>query len=169
MLPPFDQTGTHDPISCFDCHETSGHGAANSGMLYTETYFRDGTQNPGFGAAQQTFCTRCHNWNYYGGGMAGSRFSRHLESSHTVAGGQTMACRGCHAGIYDNDLMPACDNGSGLGTIHGTSFSFGVCSPTPGVKPKALLQGGHLKGWRSASATSGTCYANCHHSSGQNY
>ncbi len=169
MLPPFNQTSIHNPISCFDCHETSGHGAPNSGMLYTETYFRDVTQNASFGTAQQTFCTRCHDWNYYGGGSNGSRFSRHRETDHTLAGGQSMSCRGCHAGIYDNDLMPTCGNGAGVGTIHGTSFPFAACSPTPGVRPKALLQGGHLKGWRSTSATSATCYANCHHSSGQNY
>jgi len=171
MLPPFNQTATHDVVSCFDCHEANGHGGGNSGLLYTETYFREPVPNANFGAAQQTFCGRCHDPNTYLSASEGSRFGLHDKDDHarpTAGDDNWRGCRGCHSGDYDEDGMTTCNNGSGTGNIHGSSFAYSSCSPTPSVSPKAFLFGGYLKGWTTQSSTS-YCYANCHHPSGVNY
>ncbi|UCE23406.1 MAG: hypothetical protein JSU74_08865 [Candidatus Zixiibacteriota bacterium] len=173
MLPPFNQTAAHDLISCFDCHETSGHGSANSGMLLIETYFREPVPGTLFPSAQRAFCTRCHNENYYVlDSRTGTRFENHDRRSHTEPGGSGrngQSCRGCHAGIYDADEEPTCANGSGIGNIHGSNFSYLACAATPGEFPAAFLFGGHLKGWEQLSATENQCYANCHHPNGKTY
>ncbi|MEW6050980.1 MAG: hypothetical protein AB1644_07970 [Candidatus Zixiibacteriota bacterium] len=171
MLPPFNQT-THDLISCFDCHETSGHGSVNSGMLLEETYFREVTPNPNFATSQRNFCGRCHDINVYTNNAQNSRFPEHTEGPHNSPSGSgqnTMACRGCHAGIYDTDQLPACDNNSGIGRIHGYSFTYPSCAATPGTQPPRFLTGGYLKGWRVKNASNNTCFANCHHPNGEDY
>jgi predicted CXXCH cytochrome family protein len=171
MLPPFNQV-THDVISCFDCHETSGHGSPNTGMLVTETYFRDVNPNANFGPAQRTFCTRCHDPNVYTQSASGSRFHEHTVDDHannTGGSSNAMSCRGCHAGIYNLSQVSGCDNGSGIGRIHGYTQTYGACSPTVGSRAGKFLFGGYLKGWRFTDATHSTCYANCHHPDGQDY
>lgn len=173
MLPPFNQTSNHDLISCFDCHETNGHGVGTSGMLINETYFREPTEHPNFGDAQRLFCGTCHDESIYvfNGGNA-SRFGEHDEGPHArpQGGGQnTQSCRGCHAGIYDSDQDPTCDNGSRIGLIHGMDLTFGACSPTPGSVSRHFIGGGFVSGWREDSPSSSTCFANCHHPSGENY
>ena len=173
LLPPFNQTQAHDPISCFDCHETSGHGSANTGMLLVETYFREATLHPSFWTAQQEFCGRCHNLTYYTQSPAGvSRFENHDKPPHVEPGGvakNSLSCRGCHAGIYDYDQDTGCDNASGIGRIHGYTHINSACSPTPGTQPAAFLFGGYMNGWQFIDAQNGMCYANCHHSAGVNY
>lgn len=173
LLPPFNQTAAHDLISCFDCHETSGHGSDNSGMLYVETYFREPVPGTLFPSGQREFCGRCHNEQYYVISPQGvSRFENHDRRSHTDPGGQGRnghSCRGCHAGIYDVDDEPTCDNGAGIGHIHGSNFAYPICSATPVQAPSAFLFGGYLKGWQPISATESECYANCHHPNGKVY
>ena len=173
MLPPFNQTSIHDVISCFDCHETNGHGFGNSGMLLTETFFREPVQNPNFASAQRALCGTCHDESVYiFSSEPASRFTDHDKGPHAQpqGGGQNnQACRGCHAGIYDSDLDPTCDNGSGIGLIHGVDHTFGACSPTPGSISKHFIVGGYISGWQENSPTSSTCYANCHHASGEGY
>ncbi|MFQ6007851.1 MAG: cytochrome c3 family protein [Candidatus Zixiibacteriota bacterium] len=173
MLPPFNQTATHDLISCFDCHETSGHGSNNSGMLRTETYFREPSPHPSFEDGQRAFCTRCHNEQYYiFDTRNASRFDKHDKRPHIGQGGGNInrhSCRGCHAGIYDVDQDAGCDNGAGIGNIHGYTFTYQSCSPTAGVTPKSFLFGGYLKGWKVVDSQKNKCYANCHHSNGKEY
>ena len=174
LLPPFNQAATHDLISCFDCHETSGHGGANSGNLRTETYFRYLSPQPGFADAQRTFCGRCHDLNVYTVNPEFSRFKNHDESAHLDAGGSdqnrnAMSCRGCHSGIYDYDLNTSCNNGSGIGKIHGSAYANPACSPTPGTQPPSLILGGYVSGWKVKDAQKNLCYANCHHRTGQEY
>lgn len=173
MEPPFNQTSTHDLISCFDCHVTNGHGSDTTGMLLEETYFREASVNASYWSAQQDFCSRCHNRTTYTAASEGlSRFEDHDRQSHVAPGGAArnqLSCRGCHAGSYDLSQDPGCDNGSRIGSIHGSDFSYGACSPTPAVTPEGFIFGGHVKGWESVSATESLCYANCHHSNGVNY
>ncbi len=173
MLPPFNQTALHDVISCFDCHETTGHGSDNSGMLYVETYFREPVIGTLFPSAQRQFCVRCHDENYYVFNSENvSRFADHDRRAHTDPGGagrNGQSCRGCHAGRYDDDQDPACDNGSGIGNIHGSNYIFPPCSPTAGAPSHAFIFGGHISGWEEVDATTSTCYANCHHPTGEDY
>ncbi|UCD62521.1 MAG: cytochrome c3 family protein, partial [Candidatus Zixiibacteriota bacterium] len=173
LLPPFNQTAAHDLISCFDCHETSGHGSGNSGMLYVETYFREPVPGTLFPDGQRQFCVRCHNEQYYVIDPTGvSRFENHDRRAHTNPGGSGrngQSCRGCHAGIYDNDEVPTCDNGAGIGNIHGSNYTYTACAATPGQTPPAFLFGGYLKGWEQVSPTENQCYANCHHPNGKGY
>jgi len=173
MQPPFNQGGVHDVISCFDCHETSGHGSQNSGMLVEETYFREPTLHPAFADAQKVFCIRCHDDRFYiDGSGKGSRFEKHDKGPHVGMGSEDsnqMSCRGCHAGIYDMDDDPGCGNGSGVGRIHGFTHVYSGCSATPGQNPPAFLFGGHLKGWEKISESKNNCYANCHHPDGEDY
>jgi hypothetical protein len=175
MLPPFNQV-THDVISCFDCHETSGHGSDNTGMLVTETYFRDATVNPNFESAERTFCGRCHDLNVYTSNASDSRFPQHTVAAHEGGAGSggggasnTTSCRGCHAGIYNQSLVAGCDNGSGTGRIHGYTQTYGACSATPGSQAGHFLFGGYLNGWKVVDPTHNMCYANCHHPEGQDY
>jgi len=173
LEPPFNQTALHDLISCFDCHQTNGHGSDTSGLLLTETYFRNAALNPSYSAAQRQFCGTCHSDLYYTSDSEGhSRFKSHDRTAHVEPGGQArngQSCRGCHAGIYDADQDPVCDNGSRIGSIHGSNYMYGSCSPTPGVTPVAFLFGGYLNGWHVANTEKNECYANCHHGSGQEY
>ena len=176
MLPPFNQTALHDKISCFDCHESNGHGGANSGLLRTETYYRDPNppQNANFRTGQRAFCGLCHDVTVYTNNASGSSFQGHTESPHvnpSSADNNYMSCRGCHAGVYDADALTTCNNGSTFGSIHGSSYAYpsGCNSSTVGLQPPAFLFGGYLKGFRSSGANTGTCYANCHHSNGQSF
>ena len=174
MEPPWNQTpGAHDVISCFDCHLANGHGGDFSGMLREETYYKEATPNPDFGAAAKSFCTRCHKSSVYLGTGDGSRFGEHNRRSHSAAGvgGRNQyGCRGCHAGIYEDDGDPGCENGSGWLTIHGGSFVWPPCSQTPSSQSLKFLLGGYLSGWEQSTPTQATCYGGgCHHSEGQSY
>ena len=171
LLPPFNQSANHDLISCFDCHQTTAHGSANSGILRDETYFRQPTLSSSFANAQKNFCGRCHNLQYYISYSNGvSRFSDHNRSPHVggMGGGgggmskNDMSCRGCHAGIYDYDNDASCDNGAGIGRIHGYTHTNLACAKTPGTNPPAFLFGGYISGWKVKDANTNTCYAKCH-------
>ncbi len=172
MLPPFNQSSNHDLISCFDCHETSGHGGSNSGILREETYFRYPSPQGGFANAQRSFCGRCHDLNVYTSNSEFSRFKGHVESAHLNPGSSdenSMSCRGCHSGIYDLDQNAACSNGSGAGSIHGSNYTNPACSPTPGTQSPSFIFGGYITGWKVQDTQKNLCYANCHHATGQEY
>ena len=174
---PWNQTaGTHNLISCFDCHIANGHGGNFSGMLRNETYYNEPAVNPDFDIAMQGFCTRCHKAAIYSQGdkgSEGSRFNKHTEGEHlpnNQGGRNEYGCRGCHAGIYDDDGNSGCENGSARGTIHGGNFTWPGCSKTPGSLSLRFLLGGYLSGWNQDSPTQATCYGgSCHHFNGVHY
>lgn len=174
MNPPWNQTlNSHNKISCFDCHAVNGHGGNFSGMLRRETYYKDPVVNSSFANAQKNFCSTCHKLTSYYLSSNGSRFPNHDERPHlTVADGgrNKYGCRGCHAGIYDDDGNLACDNGSGTNSIHGGNFTWPVCSKSSGSISKRFMQGGYLSGWADGSAGNASCWGgSCHHNNGVNY
>jgi len=174
MEPPWNQTpGSHDLISCFDCHEANGHGGSYTGMLRVETYYDEPTVNPDLDIAMKVFCTRCHKASVYVQGGNGSRFQKHSKRPHLPeddGGKNKYGCRGCHAGIYDDDANAGCENGAGVGVIHGGSFTWPACSKTPGSQTLRFLLGGYLSGWKQKSSTKATCYGgSCHHTNGKDY
>lgn len=174
MNPPWNQiANTHNRISCFDCHAVNGHGGNFSGILRRETYYKDPVVNPNFANAEKNFCTICHKLTSYYLGSGGSRLNEHDKSEHrTVADGgrNQYGCRGCHAGIYENDANLACDNGSARGTIHGGNFTWPICSKSPGSVSKRFMVGGYLSGWQEGTVNNATCWGGgCHHSNGVRY
>jgi predicted CXXCH cytochrome family protein len=155
MEPPWNQNSTHDVISCFDCHGSSGHGSANQRMLRTSIDF-DGLEAAvdrasipaSVGSAVETFCTLCHKYAVYIDARApenvGSVFESHggAVSNHTAAGQNEMGCMGCHGGIKElSGGVPAAGNGSSRGNIHGGSFSW------PQEAAETFMVGGFLSDW----------------------
>jgi len=174
MNQPWNQTlNSHNKISCFDCHAVNGHGGNYSGLLRRETYYKDPVVNPNFANAQRDFCGICHKLSSYYYSSNGSRLENHDERRHrTVADGgrNKYGCRGCHAGIYDDDGNLTCENGSALNTIHGGSFTWPVCSKSSGSDSKRFLVGGYLSGWQDGTKDNATCWGgSCHHSNGTDY
>ncbi len=159
MVVPWNQAAnTHNVISCFDCHEAwSGHGNTNRYMLRTNV----GTiASPNYGG-QRDLCLRCHKLSVYETNGTGSRFVDHSRGQHVFSGGNTMACRGCHAGLVESDGATVA-NGS-PGNIHGGSWTWpaGTGAQTPGITTKAFLYGGWLGG---LNPTAGNCYGgDCAH------
>jgi hypothetical protein len=108
----------------------------------------------------------------FGSEGSGTRFEAHDKGPHAQPQGgaqNQQTCRGCHAGIYDSDQDPTCDNGSRIGSIHGIERTWTACSPTAGQISQMFLVGGYLNGWEDDQVGPPTCYANCHHPSGETY
>lgn len=163
MAAPWNQTAnTHNVISCFDCHIAagSGHGDVNPYMLRANV----GTIAAPNYTGQRDLCIRCHKTTAYETATSGSRFPDHDQGQHTLSGGNTYACRGCHAGLVDADGAAAVANGA-PGSIHGGNFTWPAGSKTPGTATQRYMYGGWLAGWQS-----GTCYGgNCNHANGKTY
>ncbi|MHB0980203.1 MAG: Ig-like domain-containing protein [Thermoleophilia bacterium] len=163
MVAPWNQVAnTHNVISCFDCHIAagSGHGDVNPYMLRTNV----GTIAAPNYTGQRDLCVRCHKTTVYQTTTSGSRFADHKQGQHTLSGGNTYACRGCHAGLVDNDKNTSVANGA-PGNIHGGNFTWPTGSKTPGTSTQRYMYGGWLGGWQS-----GTCYGgNCNHTNGRAY
>jgi predicted CXXCH cytochrome family protein len=148
-------------ITCYDCHETTGHGSANQRMLRTSVDFDSmaaGSSTAAIALAVQDFCTQCHDTLIYKDGGAGSRFTSHNVSKHVSNSDNLLGCMGCHAGIFNDTAIP--DNGSAPGNVHGRSFPWPSQSPTSGTISDHFMVGGYINGW-----VDGGCYGgNCNHS-----
>ena len=172
-LPWNQNANSHDLISCFDCHIANAHGGDFTGMLREETYYKDAIMNSDFDIAMRDFCTRCHKALTYVQTGDGSRLDEHYRGSHQAmgeGGKNEHGCRGCHAGIYDDDANAGCDNGSARGIIHGGSFTWPVCSETPASQSLKFMSGGYLGGWEQQTDSLATCYGgSCHHRNGVDY
>ncbi len=152
---------SHDVISCFDCHETTGHGSDNQRMLRTFVNFDSmiaGSPSSTIGGQVQTFCTLCHKSSVYMGDDSPSRFTAHNVTKHRSTSDNPLGCMGCHAGVLNETGIA--DNGSAPGNIHGGSFSWPSQSPTSGTTVEHFVLGGYINGWEP-----GGCYGgNCNHS-----
>lgn len=149
-------------ITCFDCHETTGHGSANQRMLRTSVDFDSmmaGSPSSTIAGQVQTFCILCHRTAVYISGSAGSRFTSHNIMKHVSTTDNVLGCMGCHAGVLNETGIP--DNGSAPGNIHGGNFQWPAQSPTSGTIPDHFILGGYINGW-----VDGGCYGgNCNHTS----
>jgi|GEM_PF-1218137 len=158
MVAPWNQVaGSHNVVSCFDCHIAagSGHGGANPYMLRVNV----GTKAAPNFTGQRDLCVLCHKQSVYETNDAGSRFSRHDINQHKLAA-NTLGCRGCHAGLTDQDGL-ASSNGS-PGSIHGGNFTWPAGSKTPTVVVgRSFMYGGWLSG---SDTTAMQCYGGvCNH------
>ncbi len=174
MEPPWNQTAnSHDLISCFDCHIANAHGADSTGMLREETHYKDATVHVDFDIGMKNLCIRCHKASVYVAGGAGSRLgTNHGRSSHQAeddGGKSEYGCRGCHAGVYDDDRNTGCDNGSGIAVIHGGDFTWPSCSETPASQSLRFILGGYISGWEQDSTVSHCYGGSCHHRNGVDY
>jgi hypothetical protein len=154
MVPPWNQGGTHDLISCFDCHVTSvGHGGTFEAMGRTDL---------STAAGQRDLCVHCHAQAVYQGsgeGSAdGSRFADHYRGVHQLApsggGRNPQGCRACHAGLANNSGLTA--NGS-PGNIHGGNYTWGE-GPSAGSIVQHFMYGGYLSGWSPGTCWAGSCH-----------
>lgn len=155
-LDPVDSSFTHGvrtpdrSVTCFDCHvTTAGHGGANADAGRTDFSSVNG---------QRELCLTCHNALVYEGGTPGSRFGEHGASGHTLSGGNSLSCRGCHAGTQDRSGLS--ESNGAPGNIHGGSFTWPGSSPTPDSPTGHFLYGGWLSGWVDGTCWAGTCHRN---------
>ncbi len=182
---PWNQDATHDQISCFDCHEASGHGGSNQRMLRTAIDFESpqgmeaagnegnpGLLPAGMGATVETFCTSCHKASVYvtpkaagfsDSKVAGSIFQYHGDSrqQHSAAGGNELGCMGCHGGIVNFGDQPQGGgsyyyNGAARGNIHGGSFDWSTTTSFASGLTEHFMLGGWIGGWQ-ISGSSGEC------------
>jgi predicted CXXCH cytochrome family protein len=173
MEPPWNQTATHNVISCFDCHNANGHGASNQRMIRASVDFdamAAGTITNG--APVETFCLLCHKSSIYLTGSndnnVGSRFEKHPggQNQHGAGGGNELGCMGCHGGTV-NWSSYATSNGSAPGNTHGSNYVW-LGTRSSGSTPLSFMLGGWLSGWKNT----GQCWGgNCNHETknGQNY
>jgi hypothetical protein len=181
MVAPWNQSATHDRISCFDCHAANGHGADNQRMLLSAIDFDKiaaATSHADLsladGIAVESFCTRCHKSGVYltSGSPrdVGSRFGAHGDgrNQHTagLSGARNrLGCMGCHAGTADLSGL-ASSNGAQPGRIHGGSFTWPAGSRAAGTNTQYFVAGGYVRGWRLVeNAVKGACSAgttSCH-------
>ncbi len=166
MDPPWNQDASHDVISCFDCHGTSGHGSSNQRMLRTSIDLdtMEATTNKtnlpaGMGSTVDTFCTLCHKASVYvsasDSGAVGSIFELHgaSQQQHGSSGQNELGCLGCHAGIVNLGRIP--DNGTARGNIHGGSFTWPSGTFSSGTTTEHFMLGGWINGWDSGLNSKG--------------
>lgn len=173
MEPPWNQTATHNVISCFDCHYANGHGGPNQRMIRSAVDFdamAAGTITNG--VPVETFCLTCHKSSIYLTGSnannVGSRYEYHPggQNQHGASGGNELGCMGCHGGTV-NFSSYAWSNGATPGNTHGSSYVWGG-TRSSGSVPQSFMLGGWLSGWRNT----GQCWGgDCNHDTknGQNY
>jgi len=171
MEPPWD-TQAANQITCFDCHETTGHGSANQRMLRTaidlatmETTTTPSSLPAGMGLTVETFCTLCHKASEYVAGAANSKFEYHgvNQNQHRAAGGNELGCLGCHGGIVN--FGGVADNGSARGNIHGGSFQWPSDTWSANSFTDAFIVGGWISGWQAntSSGNDGCGGGDCNH------
>ena len=170
MEAPWDTGGPHT-ISCFDCHDLSGHGAPNQRMLRTPVdvdALATGTLTTTLGDQIEVYCTECHKYDEYGTtGTAGgnSKFEYHgsNQNQHGSGGGNDMGCMGCHGGIRDESGISG--NGSAAGNIHGGGYSWGSNSWSIGSATQFFMVGGWNSGWElnTSAGKSGCGGGTCNH------
>jgi hypothetical protein len=124
----------------------------------------------------EVFCTKCHNPNVYVTGTTNqaSVMEKHgaNQQQHSAAGGNQLACMGCHGGFIDQNGGVVADNGAWNGNIHGVAWdwetdgglTFGSKN-WPGTPPadsvaNNFMIGGWLSGWSAAGECGG---GNCNH------
>ncbi len=182
MQAPWNQTSNaHDVITCFDCHETTGHGSVNQRFLLDAIDFdtmvatTNGSNLPnGMGASVESFCSRCHSSSVYvteqNPQQAGSLFDEHGQGKkdHSAANGNELGCMACHGGI--TNLSGISDNGALPGNLHGSSFTWpnGSGGTSAGTSTEFFLLGGYVNGWDiNANRDQASCWGGgCHHNSG---
>lgn len=172
MAPPWNQVGDHDQISCFDCHDTSGHGSSNQRMLRDSIDFAtmEATSDPrnlpdGMGLTVETFCTTCHQSSVYVSGGSGSKYEYHgsNQNQHSAAGGNELGCMGCHGGVVN---FGGVINNASHGNIHGGSFTWGSDSWALNSSSKFFMVGGWISGWKenTSAGNNGCGGGDCNHS-----
>ena len=173
MVAPWNQTATHDPISCFDCHAANGHGNANQRMILTaidfDSMLNSSTPTTALGTSVETFCGRCHKSSVYvtasNPTTVGSRFSEHGagKEDHTPAQEAKLGCMSCHAGTRNLSGQSTYSNGAAPGAIHGGNFVWpaGAGGSYANAPTDAFLMGGYLRGWYRTT-NGGSCTAQCH-------
>jgi predicted CXXCH cytochrome family protein len=186
MEPPWNQDSTHDVISCFDCHGTSGHGSSNQRMLRIAIDL-DGVEaagaagNPdllpaGSGAAVEDFCSLCHKASVYlldgDPEAAGSIFEYHGSGTFQHRAQNSghpnyMGCMGCHGGIVCfNAGTPPDGNGAARGNIHGGNFIWPAWTFSSGDATEHFMVGGYMSGWHTVGSTGECGGGACAHKGG---
>jgi hypothetical protein len=170
----------HDKITCFDCHQFTGHGTTYQRMLLDPIDFdtmeatTDKSNLPdGMGVTVEVFCCRCHLSTEYRDGGANSIFEYHgtNQNQHRALGGNELGCMGCHGGIvnmWHNKGTPL-PNGHARGNIHGGSYTWGPDSFADGTATQYFLVGGWLSGWNIVGGMGNCEGGDCAHSSGKDY
>jgi len=170
MEAPWDTGGPHK-ITCFDCHDLSGHGAPNQRMLRVSIdldTMEAGSSTTTIGTTVEDFCTLCHKpAEYASGGSAGgnSKFEFHPSNTgnHGAGSGNELGCMGCHGGISDEGGISA--NGSARGNIHGGSYQWPSDSWAIGEQSQFFMVGGYISGWKynTSAGKSGCGGGTCSH------
>lgn len=145
---PWNQSGAHDVISCFDCHFTNIHGSGNPYAVLRNISTASGIAG---------FCQRCHMSSVYTGGGDGSNATTvHSRSAHHG----DYDCMNCHA--YFQDLSAdGIDNGAQPGIIHGSNYIWPSNAKTPNVATDRFMLGGFLSG---QDVSQRECYGgSCNH------
>lgn len=174
MEPPWNQAGDHDVISCFDCHEASGHGGANQRMLRNAIDFDTmesatvkGDLPAGMGVSVEAFCIRCHKSSEYVSGGSNSIFEFHgaNQNQHRGSASNELGCMGCHGGIVNmwHDKGTPLPNGHARGNIHGGNFTWGADSFADGTATEHFMVGGWNSGWQIVGSTGYCRGGDCNH------
>jgi hypothetical protein len=188
---PWNQDSTHDVISCFDCHEATGHGGQYQRMIRDPIDFdtMETTTVPsnlpaGMGATVETFCTSCHKASVYVSSndpeSVGSIFEYHGagQNQHRAAGGNELGCMGCHGGIVNFGDQPQgggpyYDNAAARGNIHGGNFDWSTTTSFATGPTEHFMLGGWIGGWQISGASGECSGGDCNHGgtkkAGQDY
>jgi hypothetical protein len=178
MAAPWNQSGGHNQITCFDCHETNGHGAAYPRMIIDNINFNalESASPPSTEqTAIHTFCTRCHQAAVYIDSRnpddAGSAFAWHAKGQNGHGPGNDQACYACHAGLADWGGTHA--NGAARGNTHGATFTWpGTTNytETQNKPTKFFMLGGYItEYWADEAGAQIYCAGGpCGHAGGRN-
>lgn len=174
MEPPWNQASNHDMITCFDCHETNGHGAPYQRMVIDSINF-DGLEGGAIATEQQPiidFCTRCHQTAVYidsrGPEDIGSAFAWHAKGQAGHGANNDQACYACHSGV--GDWGSGSPTGAARGNTHGTSFTWpGTTNytETQNKPTKFFMVGGYITEYWADEAGAQIYCAGCNHAGGR--
>ncbi|MHC4554125.1 MAG: hypothetical protein ACYSUS_02335, partial [Planctomycetota bacterium] len=188
MVAPWNQSGDHDMITCFDCHELNGHGSNNQRMLLDSIDF-DGLEAAtskseayavGAQAGILNFCTRCHKSLVYvedrNPDDLGSAFAWHGGGQSGHGNNNDAACYACHAGVGDYSTTNVSYNiGDARGNTHGVSFTWPdilnqpagvVYTQSQNTPTKAFMLGGFITEYSETGTQMYCAGGNCNHGGG---
>ncbi|MFZ9024115.1 MAG: hypothetical protein ACO3BO_05150, partial [Anaerohalosphaeraceae bacterium] len=190
MEAPWNQSGDHDVITCFDCHELNGHGSNNQRMLLDAIDF-DGLEAAtdkssayavGAQAGVLNFCTRCHKSLVYvedrNPDALGSAFAWHGGGQSGHGNNNDAACYACHAGVGDYSGSAVSYNiGHARGNTHGASFTWPntplgqptgvVYSQSQNTPTKAFMLGGFITEYSETGTQLYCAGGTCNHAGGR--
>jgi hypothetical protein len=181
MAAPWNQSGDHDVITCFDCHEMNAHGSNNQRMLLDSIDFdglmaatdKTSAYAVGAQAAINNFCTRCHKSLVYiedrNPEDLGSAFAWHGGGQNGHGSSNDVACYGCHAGVGDY-TNAGYSIGDARGNTHGVSFTWpaGTVYPETQNQPtNYFMLGGFISEYGETGTDMYCGGGTCNHAGGR--